>query len=126
MGTIIIVQYLTLRFPGHLIPHDIRLHATLPPTQLPHTRLSYHSEQFHIRILVSNDPPNLPLSRALTPTLSALHPQSDASPLSTLNFLQVYQLLGGPLNYSVTNTSTTCPSPLDRSHNPYLFSYPSC
>lgn len=32
-------HYFSLQFPDHLIPHDIQLHVTLPPTPWPHTGL---------------------------------------------------------------------------------------
>lgn len=131
LGTIIVIQYLSLQFPGHLIPHDLQLYVTLLPTTRPHAGLCYHAAEFHIRILVSHDPlsdwfsflslmPSLPFYLFFTLKVM-LVPWPFTS-----HFLPVCQLLGGALNYPVTNTSSPCPATLDQSHNPYLLSYPAC
>lgn len=107
------VQYLSIQFPVHLVPHDVQLHATLPPTPWPHTGLCYHSEQFHIRILASSDILNDWLSCSLVPSLPLYLLFTLKVMLApwhlTLNFLPVSQLFSEPLNYSITNTSTPWP-----------------
>lgn len=116
------------QYLSHLIPHDVWLHATLPPIPWSHAGLSYHSEQFHIRIVVSSDTLiDWLLSHALIPTLSSLHTQSDASPLtprpplsSSLSTIwwTLEVLCHQHLNFLTSN--------LDQSHNPHLFLYPAC
>lgn len=85
--------------------------------------LVYHSEHFHIRIIVSSDTLNgWLLSHALIPTLSSLHTQSDASPL----------IPQPPISFSLSTIWWTLEvlchqhlsfltSNLDQSHNPHLF-----